>query len=234
MRFLKLKMTHRRDDGSPMRSPIVVDAPRKYAPDSARTHKALCKRKCQLLMGAHDSGKTRWLSRIHNAHYEIYGKVATPVFLSGLQPILTWTDQPHVIEWHNHSDNVTPWKALNQHQRAERIADYLTETKAILYLDDAHKLTGRKCQIARQCLLSAKIWLMTTSDENRLPPNIRTLVESREPQRTRLQTEASYDNTVLFMWLLAAILAMAGAWEAATVLAGLTALGSGRRSARAD
>ncbi|MCP3701104.1 MAG: hypothetical protein GY920_21805 [Aliivibrio sp.] len=114
------------------------------------------------------------------------------------------------------------------------MADYVYETGANLYVDDAHKLTGRKCQIARRCLMSAKIWIMACSDENRLPPNIRTLVERKDPQRTQLQTDASYDSTVMFMWILAAMLAAGGAWEVAAVLAGLNALGSGRRSARAD
>ncbi len=247
MRFLRLKKISKRSDGSTNRGAFIIDSPRRFAPDSARKTKAMSKKKCQLITGAHDSGKSRWLSRLQDAHFELYGsKAGEPVFLSALQPLSSWIDCEHVQKWHDDvikkSDGVTPkdqkkntqWRSLNQHQRAERLSEYLEATGAVLYIDDAHKLTGRKCQIARQCMLNTKIWIMATSDENRLPPNIRTIVERREPQRTRLESQASYDSTVVFMWVLAAILAMAGAWEVAAVIASLNVLGSGRRSARAD
>lgn len=254
MRFLRLKKIAKRTDGTTNRGAFIIDAPRRFAPDSARKTKAMSKKKCQLITGAHDSGKSRWLSRLQDAHVELFGsKAAEPIYLSALQPLSSWTDAQHVQQWHDqstkegdavtkggNSDTVTknqpftPWRKLNQHQRAERIADYLTDTGAVLYIDDAHKLTGRKCQIARQCMLNVKIWIVTTSDENRLPPNIRTIVERRDPQRTKLESDASYDSTKIFMWFLAAMLAMAGAWEVAAVIASLNVLGTGRRSARAD
>ena len=247
MRFLRLKKISTWTDGTINRGAFIIDAPRRFAPDSARKTKAMSKKKCQLITGAHDSGKSRWLSRLQEAHFELYGsKAAEPIYLSALQPLSSWTDAQHVQAWHDdltkEGDTVTeeekkkhtPWRKMNQHQRAERLADYLADTGAVLYIDDAHKLTGRKCQIARQCMLNVKIWIMATSDENRLPPNIRTVVERRDPQRTRLESQANYDSTAIFMWVLAAILAMAGAWEVAAVIASLNVLGTGRRSARAD
>ncbi len=235
MRFLRIKRTATRADGSEHRTAMVIDAPRRFAPESQRKQTVMKKKRCHLITGAHDSGKSRWLDRLHEANSTLYGKkTATPLFLSAIGPLSSWVDCPHVENWHNACDGVTMWKRLNQHQRAERLADYVLDTGANLYIDDAHKLTGRKCQIARRCLISAKIWIIATSDENRLPPNIRTLVDRREPQRTHLKSDASYDSTIMFMWMLAAVLAVGGAWEVAAVLAGLNALGTGRRSARAD
>nr|WP_102530018.1 hypothetical protein [Vibrio sp. 10N.286.46.E10]PMI24289.1 hypothetical protein BCU50_04920 [Vibrio sp. 10N.286.46.E10] len=235
MRFLKLKKTATRSDGSAFRQALVVDAPRRFAPENARKYTTLSKKKCHLITGAHDSGKSRWLSRIQEAHSELFGaKAATPVFLGAIEPLASWVDCEHIAKWHDSTEPKTQWRSLNQHQRAERLADYIVDTGAILYVDDAHKLTGRKCQVARRCMLSAKTWFVAASDENRLPPNIRTIIERREPQRTQLESDASYDSTALFMWMLAAILAAGGAWEVAAVLAGLQTLGSGRRSARAD
>ncbi|MFS1444608.1 hypothetical protein BCU50_023200, partial [Vibrio sp. 10N.286.46.E10] len=207
----------------------------RFAPENARKYTTLSKKKCHLITGAHDSGKSRWLSRIQEAHSELFGaKAATPVFLGAIEPLASWVDCEHIAKWHDSTEPKTQWRSLNQHQRAERLADYIVDTGAILYVDDAHKLTGRKCQVARRCMLSAKTWFVAASDENRLPPNIRTIIERREPQRTQLESDASYDSTALFMWMLAAILAAGGAWEVAAVLAGLQTLGSGRRSARAD
>ncbi len=235
MRFLRIKKKGCRADGTEIRQAFIIDAPRRFAPESARKTITMSKKRCHLITGAHDSGKSRWLERLQDAHAELFGdKTAEPIFLSALQPLASWVDAPHVANWHDKNNPQNVWKTLNQHQRAERLSEYIHETGAILFVDDAHKLSGRKCQIARRCLLSSKIWFIATSDENRLPPNIRTVVERREPQRTKLESEASYDSTVAFMWILAAILAVGGAWEVAAVLAGLNALGTGRRSARAD
>ena len=104
----------------------------------------------------------------------------------------------------------------------------------MLFIDDAHKLTGRKAQIARKCMLSSKLWLVATSEEGRLPPSMRPLVERRNPQRTNLESDVSYDTTKALMWFLVAICVVAGAWEVGAVVGGLQMLGSGRRSTRAD
>ena len=88
MRFLRLKKTATWADGTINRAALVIDAPRRFAPDSARKTKAMSKKKCQLITGAHDCGKSRWLSRLQDAHFELYGsKAAEPVFLSALQPL---------------------------------------------------------------------------------------------------------------------------------------------------
>ena len=134
MRFLRLKRTALRADGSANKSALIVDSPRRFAPDSARTSKAMSKKKCQLITGAHDSGKSRWISRLQDAHFELYGsKASEPVFLSALQPLSSWIDCEHVQKWHDDvikkSDGVTqkdqkthtPWRSLNQHQRCGTI-----------------------------------------------------------------------------------------------------------------
>ncbi|ABU75100.1 hypothetical protein M892_28655 (plasmid) [Vibrio campbellii ATCC BAA-1116] len=108
------------------------------------------------------------------------------------------------------------------------------ETQSLLFIDDAHKLTGRKAQIARKCLMSAKLWLMTCSEEGRLPPSIRPIVERREPQRINLESDVSYDTTKALVWFMVALCVVSGAWEAGAVIGGLQMLGSGRRSTRAD
>jgi hypothetical protein len=45
-----------------------------------------------------------------------------------------------------------------------------------------------KNQIARK-------WLMTTSEEGRLPSSIRPVVERANPQRTNFESVVSYDTT---------------------------------------
>ena len=248
MRYLQLKRrnTTPRADGTAPVYPLVIDSPRKFAPYKERKHTVFSAKKCHLIYGAHDSGKTRWLTRLHGDWQGIWGARTTypPVYLSTLSPISTWTDAPHVADWHDNRErdfqtgdpDYRPrfWDKLNQQQRADLLPDYLSDTRAVLMLDDAHKLTGRKLQIARQCVICARIWLVTASQENRLPPNLRPIIDRREPQRTRLLTDASYDATGVMVWFLIVAALGAGWWEASLILGGLKMLGTGRRAARPD
>lgn len=241
MRYLKLRTDYRpRASGAAAITPLIVDAPRKYA--KHRKEKALKRQRCQLITGAHDSGKSRWLTRLHESWQGIWGTKTkyAPVFLGGLQPISSWCDHVGVENWYTkrldepEHHGAKAWSKLNQQQRCDLLADYLLETKAILFVDDAHKLTGRKLQIARQAMLSSRVWVVAASAENRLPPNMRPLVERRHPQRTQLSTEASYDATGVITWGLVAAALMVGWWEVSLVMGGLRMLGNGRRAARPD
>ncbi len=104
----------------------------------------------------------------------------------------------------------------------------------MLFIDDAHKLSGRKLQLARECALAARIYVISASQEQRIPPNLRAVVMRRDPQVYRLDTEVAYDATDAVMWLLILILMGAGAWEAGAVLGDLKALSGGRKAARQD
>lgn len=244
MRYLKIRTeTKPRKDGSRLATPLVCEASHRY--DKNRTEKSMKRLQCQLIVGAADSGKTRWLQRLFERWEDIWGAKckSEPVYLSSLQPLSSWTDAPHVERWHeqqreaekdSEEQTLKCWSQLNQQQRADRLADYIHDTGTLLFIDDAHRLTGRKLQAARACVLAAKVWLMTASQENRLAPNLRTIVERREPQRTHLQSDASYDATNFVMWAMIAVTVGVGWWEAGLVLGGMKLLGSGRRAAKAE
>ncbi|CAM3147165.1 hypothetical protein [Vibrio rarus] len=240
MRFLKLRTDHKRvrKDGTKYVTPLIVDAPRRFAASDTRVETALKRKKCQFITGAHDSGKSRWLSRLYEQQHEIWGVAKAPVLLEGLMPLSSWVEIKDINTWYEKSQgdspNELPWSRLNLQQKADLLADYLLDTQALLFIDDAHKLTGRKAQIARKCLLSSKIWVMCCSEEGRLPPSIRPILERRDPQRTNLESDVSYDVTKVVIWLLVVMFMVAGAWEIGIVLGGLQMLGTGRRSARAD
>lgn len=240
MRFLKLRTDHNRvrRDGTRYVTPLIVDAPRRFAPSRDRKETSLRRTQCQLISGAHDSGKSRWLTRLRDNRHAIWGRKSQPVLLEGLMPLSSWVEVKGIADWHHEqfSDqrDYTPWGKLNLQLKADLLADYLLETQTLLFIDDAHKLTGRKAQIARKCLLSSKVWLMACSEEGRLPPSIRPIVERRNPQRIQLESDVSYDTTKALIWFMVAMCVVAGAWEAGAVIGGLQMLGSGRRSTRAD
>ncbi|AXB34771.1 hypothetical protein MA786_004655 [Vibrio parahaemolyticus] len=240
MRFLKLRTDHNRvrRDGTRYVTPLIVDSPRRFAPSRDRKETSLRRKQCQLITGAHDSGKSRWLTRLKDNRHEIWGKKPQPVLLEGLMPLSSWVEVKGIDKWYQErqeeGETYAPWSRLNLQLKADLLADYLMETQSLLFIDDAHKLTGRKAQIARKCLMSAKLWLMTCSEEGRLPPSIRPIVERREPQRINLESDVSYDTTKALVWFMVALCVVAGAWEAGAVIGGLQMLGSGRRSTRAD
>ncbi len=238
MRFLKLRTDHKRTrkDGSAYVTPLIVDAPRRYAPSDRRKETSLKRKQCQLITGAHDAGKSRWLTRLKEKRTEIWGSKPEPVFLEGLMPLSSWVEVPQIEHWYaeRYPDEERGWHRLNLQIKAGLLAEYLTDTQALLFIDDAHKLTGRKAQIARQCMMAAKLWLMAASEEGRLPPSMRPLVERRDPQRTNLETDVSYDTTKVLIWFLVALCVVSGAWEAGAVIGGLQMLGTGRRASRAD
>ncbi|HCH2829675.1 hypothetical protein ACEWAL_21785 [Vibrio parahaemolyticus] len=240
MRFLKLRTDHNRTrrDGTRYVTPLIVDSPRCFAPSRDRKETSLRRKQCQLITGAHDSGKSRWLTRLKDNRHEIWGKKTQPVLLEGLMPLSSWVEVKGIDKWYQERQEedvtYTPWSKLNLQLKADQLSDYLMETQSLLFIDDAHKLTGRKAQIARKCLMSAKLWLMTCSEEGHLPPSIRPIVERREPQRINLESDVSYDTTKALVWFMVALCVVAGAWEAGAVIGGLQMLGSGRRSTRAD
>ena len=236
MEYLKIKngKNQKRADGTHYAVPLFITKNRKYG--KVTSEQAISVKKPILVTGAHDSGKTRWLMRLYENSTAIWGsKIKSPaLYLDSLSPLSAWIDAPALAEWWDKQDPDTPWQKLKQHDRAEALPTYCQETKAVLFIDDAHKLAGRKLQLARQCVLASKIFVIASSEEQRLSPNLRSVVMRREPQIFRLDSEVAYDATKIIMWMVIATCIAAGFWEGAAVLGGLQALGSGRRAARAD
>ena len=246
MEFLKIRRGtgQLRADGSRYAVPLYVTKTRRMG--NTISEEAISTKRPILVTGAHDSGKKKWVERLHEHAGEIWGTKSktSPLYLNTLSPLSAWCDEPDVEKWweglrvtEEAADPTTarvPWKALKQHDRAEALPDYCKDTKAVLFIDDAHKLAGRKLQIARKCVLASRVFVIAASEEQRMPPNLRTVVMRRDPQIFRLDTDVSYDATNLFMWAVLVACLAAGWFEAAMVLGGLKMLGSGRRAARAD
>jgi hypothetical protein len=242
MEYLKIRRTKNqvRADGSRFAVPILVTKTKKYG--KVTSEQVISKKKPILITGAHDAGKTRWVTRLHERADEIWGaKIkADPVFLDTLSPLSAWCDTPAVNAWWTEEQNKLPpderlpWKKLKQHERTDALAGYCKAKQPVLFIDDAHKLAGRKLQIARQCAMATRITVVAASEEQRLPPNLRPVLMRRDPQIFRLDSEVAYDATHILMWILLVTCLAIGWWEAAFVIGGLKALGTGRRAARAD
>ena len=231
--------------------PIIKRKDRKYGP--VVDTEVIGRKTPTLITGAHDSGKSRMLEKLHSEERAIWGKKidSAALWLGALRPLGAWSDAEHVAAWWDaraatlaakvgaggtavKPDLLRPWAKLKAWERAEALPDYLRDTGAVLFIDDCHKLAGRKLQIARECALTAKVWIASASDEQRIPPNLRSVMMRRDPQVIRLGSDVAYDATNVLTWILALVLLASGAWEASIVVAGLKTLSGGRLAARQD
>lgn len=236
MRYLCFQREKRGPDAARYVSPVIKSKERRYGP--VTDTETVQRRRPVLITGAHDSGKSRWLERLHAEAPGIWGKTAKapPLWLGALRPLAAWVDAPHVGAWW---DARPPedragrnWAKLKPWERADALPDYLAASGAVLFIDDAHKLTGRKLEVARRCALASRIWCASCSEETRLSPSLRSVMLRCDPQMIRLTTGVSYDATNVFVWLLVLSLVASGAWELAAVAGGLRLLANGRRAAR--
>ena len=159
-----------------------------------------------LITGAHASGKSYWLDRLHNDAERVWAQIdAKPLFLSAVRPLSAWTDVKHLELWwanRENPDDERHWTKLKAWERVDCVPDYLRETGAVLFVDDAHNLSGRKLKLAQDCVRAAKIWVMSAADEGRIAPGLRKDVLAAEPQTFRLDSEVAYDATAILIWIL--------------------------------
>lgn len=216
-----------------------------------------------LITGAHHSGKTRAVMRLYEHATDIWGAQIKPyaftnskpatdkpiaakgepltdwvcpaaVYICGSAPLSKWMDNEAIGVWWDTANPGEPYKKIPMWKRCEIIAQYLHATRAVLFVDDAHKLTGRKLIIAKQCIDRAFRVVIACSDENRLSPSIRKLFLETKPQIIRLNTDVAYDATHIIMWMFVMLLFVAGVPEGAVVLAFLEIMKGGRRASKQD
>jgi hypothetical protein len=235
MQFLRIKNRNRkRADGRPWAEARVIRKNRKFG--QVIEDKGISTKRPVLLTGAHASGKSYWLERLRSNAGRIWAGIeAEPLHLAATRPLSAWTDVQHLERWWAGREDTADdrhWSKLKAWERVDLLPVYLQDTGAVLFIDDAHGLSGRKLKVVQDCLRSTKVWVMAAADEGRLAPGLRQDVLAAEPQTFRLGTEVAYDATPAFMWFLLALFMAMGYWELAMAVGGLKVLGSGRRAAK--
>jgi hypothetical protein len=213
--------------GAKKRVPIVRERGRKYGP--ILEERVLSVRKDILITGANASGKTRWLAKLVDHSNEIWvGREL--IYLRAMEPLQRWYEDPRVAEMVKNQGR--DWAHLKAYERADALITWVKEKKAVVIMDDAHKLAGRKLDITIQLGRDAGRFVVGSFAENSIPMSLRMLIDKRDPQRIALTSEAAYDVTNLAMWL--AVLAALGAgwWQLAAVMGGMKVLATGRAAAK--
>ncbi len=227
MQMLLLRPNGKRVCGAPKRVPIVRERARKYGP--ILEERVLSIRKDLLITGPNSSGKTRWLTKLDNQAPEIWhGK--EKLFLRATEPLQRWYEDPRVIAMVTAKGR--DWAKLKSYERVDALINWIKAEKVLLLIDDAHKLAGRKLDIAIQACREAGRLIVGAFAENAIPMSLRLLIDKRDPQRVGLASEAAYDVTNLAMWLAILTAVGAGWWQLAAVMGGMKVLAGGRRAAK--
>lgn len=227
MQMLMLRPHGKWVSGSPKRVPIVRERARKYGP--ILDERVLSVRKDLLITGPNSSGKTRWLTKLDNQATEIwYGK--EKLFLRATEPLQRWYEDPRVIA--TVTAKGRDWKKLKSYERVDALINWIKSERVLLLIDDAHKLAGRKLDIAIQACREAGRLIVGAFAENAIPMSLRLLIDKRDPQRVGLASEAAYDVTNLAMWFAILTAVGAGWWQLAAVMGGMKVLAGGRRAAK--
>lgn len=183
-----------------------------------------------MLTGANAAGKTRWLMRLYASADQIWRRQPT-ILLRAINPVGAWAGDPRVIAFMQEKSQ-TSWSKIKCWERSEWLIKWVEATNAVVMLDDAHLLTGRKLDIAKRLTVVAGRIVSGASQASRIPINLRMSLLERDPHIEALKSDAAYDMTSMFMWLVILCCLFAGAWQLAAVLGGMKMLGRGNRAAK--
>lgn len=246
MKFLNIRHDKERKDGSKRAKLYFEEKSKKFG--ALVSSKYVSCRKNILISGGFQSGKSRIIRKIWKERRNIWGSERGFIKLSGFGTIAEFVETPILRTFYNaipKSNNAEllaffdaneqrEFKQLKQHERIENLILFVKHNKTVLVIDDAHKLTNRKLEIAKRCIEQCQIFVVATSEEQRLATSLRTVVMNTNLEHIRLDTKASYDVTAVFVYLVIAICAVGGWYELAFVVGGLKALSSGRGATRKD
>lgn len=216
-----------RADGTKPKTMTLRERARKFG--RVLNEETISNRRDVLICGPHAAGKTRWLDKMHVRCRQVWGHRPV-VRLSAIDPLSKWADHP-ALEKHL-AEQGKKLAGLPSYARTDALIDYINTARAVVMLDDTHKLTGRKLAVATRCADAAHIVVSTTTAEQATPITLRLMIDRRNPQRIDLASDAAYDATSIVMWLCMLISLGAGAWQLAAVLGGLKFLAGGRGASK--
>lgn len=208
--------------------PIIRTKSRKYG--RTLDEEWLSVRRDVMLLGANAAGKTRWLLRLYENAATIW-RHQPAMLLRAVDPLGAWAEDPRVIAYMERTSHAV-WAKTKCWERSEWLVRWVEATRAVVLFDDAHLLAGRKLDVAKRVAQHAGLIVTGASQENRIPITLRMGLLARDPHIASLKSDAAYDVTAVFMWLVILCALGAGAWQLAAVLGGMKMLGRGSRAAR--
>lgn len=224
--MLMLRPAGKLKTGEARRVPIVRERFRKFG--TITNEEVLSIKKDILITGPNACGKTRWLRKLQERGGEVWRM--DRFMIRAVDPLIVWVENDLIrahVELH-----CGDWAKVKSHQKVEDMIEWMHTQRIVLLIDDAHKLTGRKLDIAIRLAREATVLCVSATSEQAIPITLRMLIDSRAPQRILLKSDAAYDMTGLVLWLFILAAISVGWWQLAAVVGGAKVLAGGRRAAK--
>lgn len=229
MIFLRLKRHRVRKNGVRSVLAHVIEKSRRSGP--VESEQKISVKRDVLLIGAHASGKSKWLERLQKEAPAIWRNRQSIMIHSGM-PLAHWVEHHAEVRAHAEKLHGKRWTALRSWERVDALVAWVEEVRPVVLFDDADKIMGRKLQTALRILSAADRVVVACGVENRIPITFRLQLAKRLPQRFELRSQAAYDVTQYVLWLVLLAAIIGGAWEISAAAAGLSFAARGRTSAR--
>ncbi len=175
------------------------------------------KTKSVLITGEAASGKSRNLHKVWLKRNAIWTKKPS-VLINSNTPLSEWID--------TNKDYLKISKGEKQYQTLKKLQDFCQAQKTIIFIENAHKLTGRKLDIARAMAYKNVVYA-TALSENRIPATIRQSITAN-CLRLRFGTKVAFDGTQALIIAVALLAFMFGMPEAGMVASVFAMLKSGK------
>ncbi|WP_457754942.1 hypothetical protein [Thermovibrio ammonificans] len=161
-----------------------------------------------VILGREGSGKTREVEKLRVKAKEIFG--LNSVYLPAQFPISDW----YVLN--------LPAKDLKGKKGVEKRELLLRACRdAVVVIDDAHRLTGQKLQVAKKALISAQYFVVSAPRWLDIPQSLRVEIERRQFREVYLKSDAAADISYILMALAVVVSFLTGFHEVAFLLMGL-------------
>lgn len=228
MKFLRLKRHRVRADGIRSVLPVVIEKTRMFG--RVQHEQKISVKRSVIITGAHQSGKTRWLQRMYDEAPGIW-RNRPVLLLRCVHPLAQWIEHDDVRAYAEERYG-RAWQRIRSWERIDAAVEWIRANRAVLLIDDAHIVSGRKLDVLLRMLRAAPIAVVSASAEQRIAVSLRIELDARNPQRIHLHSDAAYDITPFVIWTLTLAALAAGSWELSALGAGLSMLGRGRRAAK--
>jgi hypothetical protein len=188
-----------------------------------------------LICGKAASGKTKWIIRLVADAPQIWTKIKAPVLLmEANETIAEWRDTKQIKDWWQKDNPEKEWKKLANHDKNKVLLDYVSQNWTIVFVDNIDRMAGRKLDIVKNILMQSKskVWVCSTTAENRISPSLRNFITKSAPQTFTLNSPVSYDATNAITAVACIAFIVVGWYQVAMILAGLKIMGKGMFSTK--
>lgn len=235
IKYLKIKRTARVRKKTGTKSTHLFYMEKESKMGKTIKEESISNKKSILICGKAASGKTKWIKRLIENSQEIWPKLNAPVIsMEANETITEWRDHKPIKDWWQKNNPEKEWKKLQNHDKKKVLLDYVSKNWTVVFVDNIDRMAGRKLDLVKNILMQSKskVWVCSTTAENRISPSIRNFITKSAPQTFTLNSPVSYDATNAITALACVAFVIVGWYQVAMILAGLKIIGRGMFSTK--